>query len=103
MSIDRLRAHYGFSRMPFGKDLAPGMLHAHGAHAEAVARIGWCISEQAIGVVSGECGAGKTRAAVRAASGRTRAQDGEHRSAVTYPSRARIAETTTHATTITTE
>jgi len=49
--------------MPFGKDLAPGMLHAHGAHAEAVARIGWCISEQAIGVISGECGAGKTVAA----------------------------------------
>jgi len=63
MSIDRLRAHYGFSRMPFGKDLAPGMLHTHGAHAEAVARISWCISEQAIGVVSGECGAGKTVAA----------------------------------------
>jgi len=63
MSIDRLRAHYGFSRMPFGKDLAPGMLHAHGAHAEAVARIGWCITEQAIGVISGECGAGKTVAA----------------------------------------
>ncbi len=63
MSIDRLRAHYGFSRMPFGKDLAPGMLHAHGAHAEAVARISWCISEQAIGVISGECGAGKTVAA----------------------------------------
>jgi type II secretory pathway predicted ATPase ExeA len=63
VSIDRLRAHYGFSRIPFGKDLAPGMLHAHGAHGEAVARIGWCISEQAIGVVSGECGAGKTVAA----------------------------------------
>jgi len=63
MSIDRLRAHYGFTRMPFGKDLAPGMLHAHGAHAEAVARISWCISEQAIGVISGECGAGKTVAA----------------------------------------
>jgi type II secretory pathway predicted ATPase ExeA len=63
MSIDRLRAHYGFTRMPFGKDLAPGMLHSHGAHAEAVARILWCISEQAIGVVSGECGAGKTVAA----------------------------------------
>ena len=44
-------------------DLAPGMLHAHGAHAEAVARICWCISEQAIGVISGECGAGKTVAA----------------------------------------
>jgi len=63
MSIDRLRSHYGFSRMPFGKDLTPGMLHAHGAHAEAVARISWCISEQAIGVISGECGAGKTVAA----------------------------------------
>src|ERR671924_283108 len=36
MSIDRLRAHYGFTRMPFGKDLAPGMLHAHGAHAEGL-------------------------------------------------------------------
>jgi type II secretory pathway predicted ATPase ExeA len=69
MSIDRLRAHYGFSRMPFGKDLAPGMLHAHRAHAEAVARISWCVSERQIGVISGECGAGKTvaaRAAVRA-------------------------------------
>jgi type II secretory pathway predicted ATPase ExeA len=32
VSIDRLRSHYGFSRMPFGKDLAPGMLHAHDAH-----------------------------------------------------------------------
>ena len=67
MSIDRLRAHYGFSRMPFGKDLAAGMLHAHDAHAQAVARISWCIQEQAIGVISGECGAGKTVAA-RAAS-----------------------------------
>lgn len=63
MSIDRLRAHYGFSRMPFGRDLAPGMLHGHRAHGEAVARIGWCISEQQIGVISGECGAGKTVAA----------------------------------------
>lgn len=69
MSIDRLRAHCGFSRMPFGKDLAPGMLHAHGAHAEAVARISWCISEQAIGVISGECGAGKTVAARAAVAG----------------------------------
>ena len=63
MSIDRLRAHYGFTRMPFGKDLAPGMLHTHASHGEAVARIGWGNSEQAIGVISGECGAGKTVAA----------------------------------------
>ena len=60
MSIDRLRTHYGFTKTPFGKDLAPGMLHCHDAHAQAVARIQWCIQEQAIGVISGECGAGKT-------------------------------------------
>src|SRR5512135_2006316 len=55
--------------MPFGKDLAPGMLHGHDAHAQAVARIQWCISEQAIGVISGECGAGKTVAARAAVAG----------------------------------
>lgn len=63
MSIDRLRAHYGFTRQPFSKDLAPQMLHTHRAHAEAVARISWCITERAIGVITGECGSGKTIAA----------------------------------------
>lgn len=69
MSIDRLRAHYGFERLPFGKDLAPGMLHPHRSHQQAVARIGWCVAERQIGVISGECGSGKTvaaRAAVQA-------------------------------------
>jgi type II secretory pathway predicted ATPase ExeA len=42
------------------------MLHRHGAHAEAVARIDWCIGERGLGVVTGEVGAGKT-VAVRAA------------------------------------
>ncbi len=69
MSIDRLRTHYGFTKTPFGKDLAPGMLHCHDAHAQAVARIQWCIQEQAIGVISGECGAGKTVAARAAVAG----------------------------------
>lgn len=58
--IEKLQAHYGFSRMPFGRNLAPGMLHRHAAHNEAVARLTWCISERAIGVVTGEVGAGKT-------------------------------------------
>jgi type II secretory pathway predicted ATPase ExeA len=58
--IDKLQAHYGFTRMPFGRDLAPGMLHRHAAHNEAVARITWCITERAIGVITGEVGAGKT-------------------------------------------
>jgi len=32
MSIELLRAHYGFSKMPFGKDVAPGALHRHAGH-----------------------------------------------------------------------
>ena len=61
-----LISYFGFSRMPFGRDLAPGMLHRHTAHNEAVARIGWCVAERRIGVITGEVGAGKT-VAVRAA------------------------------------
>ena len=64
--IEKLQAHYGFNRTPFGRDLAPGMLHRHASHNEAVARISWCISERSIGVVTGEVGAGKT-VALRAA------------------------------------
>ena len=61
--IDRLQAHYGFTRMPFGRDLAPGMLHRHAAYGEATARITWCVNDKALGVVTGEVGAGKTAAA----------------------------------------
>lgn len=64
--IEKLPSHYGFTRTPFGRALAPGMPHRHGAHAEAVARIGWCVTEHALGVITGEVGAGKT-VAVRAA------------------------------------
>ena len=64
--IEKLQSHYGFSRTPFGRGLAPLTLHRHGAHAEAVARIGWCIHERGLGVITGEVGAGKT-VAVRAA------------------------------------
>jgi type II secretory pathway predicted ATPase ExeA len=64
--IDKLQSHYGFTRTPFGRALAPQMLHRHGAHAEAVARIGWCIRERALAVITGEVGAGKT-VAIRAA------------------------------------
>lgn len=52
--IDRLQEFFGFTRMPFGRDLAPSMLHRHHAHGEAVARIGWCIAERRIGVITGE-------------------------------------------------
>jgi type II secretory pathway predicted ATPase ExeA len=69
MSVDRLRAHWGLSRTPFTKELAPSMLFASAAHQEAVARIGWIISERALGVVCGEVGAGKTVAARAASAG----------------------------------
>jgi len=58
-----LRNHYGFTRTPFGKDLAPSMLCHYPAHAEAVARITWCARERALGVVTGEVGSGKTASA----------------------------------------
>jgi hypothetical protein len=67
--IEKLQAHYGFTRMPFGRDLAPGMLHRHAAHNQACARITWCIAERAIGVVTGEAGAGKTASARTALAG----------------------------------
>lgn len=67
MSIDVVTAHYGFTRTPFGKNLAPSMLARTGGHQEAVARIDWCISERALGVITGEVGSGKT-VATRAAT-----------------------------------
>jgi type II secretory pathway predicted ATPase ExeA len=67
MSIEVLQAHYGFTRMPFGRNLAPQMLHRSAGHNEAVARIAWCISERALGVITGEVGSGKT-VATRAAT-----------------------------------
>src|SRR6476619_7167300 len=67
VSVQRLQAHYGFTRMPFGLNLAPGMLHRHRGHSEAIARISWCVDQHALGVITGEVGAGKT-VAVRAAT-----------------------------------
>ena len=67
-----LRNHYGFTRTPFGKDLAPSMLCHYPAHAEAVARITWCARERAVGVITGEVGAGKTVAARAAIAAWTR-------------------------------
>lgn len=63
MTVDKLRAHYGFTRTPFGRDLAPAQLFTSRTHQEAVARLSWLIDETAIGVITGEVGAGKTVAA----------------------------------------
>jgi type II secretory pathway predicted ATPase ExeA len=64
--LQNLQGHWGFTRLPFGRDLAPSMLHRHSAHGEAAARITWSVSERALGLITGEVGVGKT-VAVRAA------------------------------------
>jgi len=68
-SIEGVRTHFGFTKMPFGKDLSPSALHRHGGHQEAVARLAFLVAEQAIGVVTGEAGSGKTVAARAAVAG----------------------------------
>lgn len=69
MTIDKLRAHYGLSRTPFSRGIAPSQIFAARAHKEAVARLRWLVDETAIGVVTGEVGAGKTLAARACVSG----------------------------------
>lgn len=59
-------AHFGLSRTPFSKRIGAGELFTRSAHAEAVARIGFCVGESALGVIVGDVGVGKT-VAVRAA------------------------------------
>lgn len=59
-------AHFGFTRTPFSKSVPADRLFARVAHKEAVARIQYCIAESALGVLTGDVGAGKS-VAVRAA------------------------------------
>jgi type II secretory pathway predicted ATPase ExeA len=57
------------ARTPFGKSIDAKDLFSRQAHQEAVARITFCVVESALGVVTGDVGAGKTvsvRAAVAA-------------------------------------
>jgi len=63
MSVDRLCAYYGFTKVPFGRDLPPASLFRSAAHKEAVARLNWLIDERGLGILTGEVGAGKTVAA----------------------------------------
>ena len=64
--IDSARSYWGFSTIPFGKDLAPSKLHHHGGQQEAIARVRFLIANRGLGALTGEVGAGKT-VAVRAA------------------------------------
>ena len=59
--LDKIASFYGFSKMPFGRDIAPGQLHRHHGHAEAVARLTWAITTRSLAVLTGEVGSGKPR------------------------------------------
>ena len=62
-------AHFGFTKTPFSKSIPSDRLFARAAHCEAVARIHYCIAESALGVITGEVGAGKSVAVRAAVSG----------------------------------
>lgn len=68
--LDKIQSFFGFTTMPYGRGLAPGMLFTSVDHAQAAARIGYGIATRGITVITGEVGVGKTVAA-RAALGRT--------------------------------
>ena len=64
--VDIWAADFGFSRTPFTKSVPADKLFGRAAHAEAVARVNYCINQSALGVVVGDTGSGKT-VALRAA------------------------------------
>jgi type II secretory pathway predicted ATPase ExeA len=66
MSAAPWASHFGLQRTPFGKGIPAGDLFGRRSHHEAVARIQFLVAESALGVVTGDVGAGKT-VALRAA------------------------------------
>jgi len=58
MSVAPWAAHFGLTRTPFGKAIAARDLFARQGHAEAIARISFCVAESALGVVTGDVGHG---------------------------------------------
>jgi type II secretory pathway predicted ATPase ExeA len=66
--LDKIQSYFGFTRLPFGRDLAPSMLFASTDHNQAAARITYGITTHGITVITGEVGIGKTVAARAAIS-----------------------------------
>jgi len=52
--LDKIQSFFGFTTMPYGRGLAPGMLFHSGDHAQAAARIGYGIATRGITVITGE-------------------------------------------------
>ena len=58
MSTAPWAAQFGLARTPFGKSIPARDLFARQAHAEAIARISFCVLESALAVVTGDVGHG---------------------------------------------
>jgi type II secretory pathway predicted ATPase ExeA len=56
--LEKIQSYYGFSVLPFGRNLAPGQLFSSAEHNQAVARIGYGITTCGITVITGEVGVG---------------------------------------------
>ena len=52
-------ARFGQACTPFGKSIPARDLFPRQAHAEPIARISFCVVESALGVVTGDAGAGR--------------------------------------------
>ena len=74
MSLEQLQPYFGFSRLPFDRQIAPGALYRSRTHQEAHARIQFLVSQGALGLICGEVGAGKTCAARAAVAGLDRSR-----------------------------
>jgi type II secretory pathway predicted ATPase ExeA len=53
---------YGFTRLPFSKDIPPADILATRGQAELGARLSYLVNEQGMGLVTGEIGCGKSTA-----------------------------------------
>ncbi len=56
------QTHYGFTRLPFAKDLPPTDLFASNALLELASRLTFLTRERGLGLLTGEIGAGKSTA-----------------------------------------
>lgn len=63
MTLSQLRPYYGFTRLPFSRQIPASALYRSNAHQEALARIAFVIEQEALGLLTGEVGSGKTVAA----------------------------------------
>jgi len=68
VTLSQLRPYYGFTRLPFSRQIPAQALFRSQTHQEALARIAFVIEQEALGLLTGEVGSGKTIAARAAAS-----------------------------------